>query len=119
MYSLPCAVFKTHRTSEFFFFDDPRNISPAILFHGTTSLSSSPLGHLMSHFCQGLFVDPSKTSFLFGPDHKLVSGLKLTIANPVKHLGKCPRLDILKNELQIFCREVINVGYKNLGFDRF
>ena len=88
-------------------------------FMELTSLSSSPVGHLMRHFCQGHFVDPSKTSFLFGPDHKLVSGLELTIANPIKHLVKCPRLHILKNELQIFCREVINVGYKNLGFDRF
>lgn len=46
-------------------------------FMELTSLSSSPVVHLMSHFCQESFVDPSKTSFLFGPDHKLVSGLKL------------------------------------------
>ena len=58
VYSLPCAVFKTHRTSEFFFFDDPRNISPAILFHGTYKFIKLSTGSSDEPFLSGSFCRP-------------------------------------------------------------
>lgn len=48
-------VFKTYSTSEFFFFDDPRNISPAILFHGTYKFIKLSSGSSDEPFLSGSF----------------------------------------------------------------